>query len=84
MTNLRVDLTIYSREHCHLCHEMIAALRKLQGRYAFNLAVVDVDGDLALKKQYGIRVPVLTAGGEEICHYHLDHTALDAYFVKVR
>lgn len=84
MTNLRANLTIYSREHCHLCHEMIAALRGLQRQYSFDFDVVDVDSAIALKKQYGIRVPVLAAGGEEICHYHLDHAALDAYFVKVR
>jgi hypothetical protein len=35
--------------------------------------------------RYGERVPVLVAGnGGEICHYHLDRDALDAYLAKIR
>ena len=62
---------------------MIAALRELQARHPFHFEVIDVDSDDNLKSRYGVRVPVLVAGGEEICHYHLDRDALDAYFVKI-
>lgn len=77
-------LVVYSREHCHLCHDMIAALQELQARLSFRLEVVDVDSDDELRMRYGERVPVLVAEGEEICHYHLDLVALDAYFAKIR
>ncbi|MCE5182471.1 MAG: glutaredoxin family protein [Betaproteobacteria bacterium] len=77
-------LTVYVREHCHLCHEMVAAIEALQPVYAFDLEVIDVDEDMALEQRYGNLVPVLTANGEEICHYHLDLAALDAYFGKIR
>ena len=77
-------LVVYSREHCHLCHNMIAALQVLQARLSFRLEVMDVDSDGELRSRYGERVPVLLAGGEEICHYHLDRVALDAYFTKIR
>lgn len=77
-------LVVYGREHCHLCQDMIAALRESQARLHFHLKVVDVDSDAALASRYGERVPVLVAGGEEICHYHLDHGALGAYFAKIR
>jgi glutaredoxin len=77
-------LVVYSREHCHLCQDMIATLRELQARLSFHLDVVDVDSDEALQSRYGLKVPVLLAGGEEICHYHLDPVALDAYFAKIR
>jgi hypothetical protein len=63
---------------------MIAALRERQARLHFHLQVVDVDSDDNLKSRYGERVPVLVAGGEEICHYYLDHVVLDAYFTKIR
>ena len=63
---------------------MIAALRELQARLSFHLDVVDVDSDEELQSCYGLKVPVLLAGGEEICHYHLDPVALDAYFAKIR
>jgi len=63
---------------------MIAALGELQARHPFRLDVIDVDSDDDLRTRYGVRVPVLVAGsGEEICHYHLDRDALDAYLVKI-
>lgn len=38
---------------------------------------IDVDADPALEARFGERVPVLTdASDNEICHYHLDLTAL--------
>lgn len=79
-----VPLTVYAREHCHLCQDMIAALQELQTQLHFSVDVIDVDSDDGLKSRYGERVPVLMAGGEEICHYHLDPVALDAYFTKIR
>jgi hypothetical protein len=39
---------------------------------------VDVDSDPALEERWGMLVPVLAdAQGLEICHYHLDETALE-------
>jgi hypothetical protein len=76
---------VYAREHCHLCENMIAALQELQARLPFRLEVTDVDSDDNLRLRYGERVPVLVAGnGGEICHYHLDRDALDAYLAKIR
>jgi Glutaredoxin-like domain (DUF836) len=76
---------VYAREHCHLCENMIAALQELQARLPFRLEVTDVDSDHDLRLRYGERVPVLVAdNGEEICHYHLDRDALDAYLAKIR
>jgi thiol-disulfide isomerase/thioredoxin len=77
-------LVVYGREDCHLCLDMIAALREWQGRHGFHLEIIDVDSDDDLKSRYGERVPVLMAEGEEICHYYLNSRALDAYFTKIR
>lgn len=78
-------LTVYGREYCHLCHDMVAALEALRPAHGFRLEVVDVDGDEALEARYGERVPVLAGeGGKEICHYRLDPAALDAYFGEIR
>ena len=74
--DLPVLLTVYGREHCHLCQDMIAALQELRLRYPFRLEVIDVDSDSDLRSRYGQRVPVLMAEGKEICHYHLN---LDAF-----
>jgi len=76
-------LTLYGREYCHLCHDMVAALDALRPDYAFTLEVIDVDDDMALEQRYGHLVPVLVGNDEEICHYRLDLAALDAYFAKI-
>jgi thioredoxin reductase (NADPH) len=77
-------LTVYSRSYCHLCDDMIAQLRPLEARHGFTLTVVDVDADAALETRYGEWVPVLMAGDEEICHYHLDPDKLRAYLAEKR
>ena len=77
-------LTVFGREDCHLCHDMITALQVIQPTNSFNLELVDIDRDANLEAKYGHLVPVLSANGEEICHYFLDRAALDAYFAKIR
>lgn len=74
-------LTLYSRLYCHLCENMLQALRGLQPVLGFELEVVDIDADPALVRRYGELVPVLNRGEVEICHYFLDENALRACLV---
>jgi hypothetical protein len=76
-------LTLYSRAHCHLCDEMLGALRNLQGPDRFRIEVMDVDGDPALRERYGEDVPVLVHNGRELCRHRLDAEALVAYLAKL-
>ena len=75
-------LTVYGREYCHLCHDMVAALEALQPIHGFRLEVVDVDEDEGLEARYGELVPVLVADGKQLCHYHLDTAALEAFLAR--
>lgn len=68
-------LTLYSRQWCHLCHDMEAALRALQGELGFALTVLDVDADPALEARFNELVPVLMAGDIELARYLLDEVA---------
>ncbi len=77
-------LTVYGREDCHLCRDMVDALEDFQAGLAFELQWVDVDADPGLARRYGPLVPVLMAGEREICHYFLDAAALNAYFTEIR
>jgi len=72
-------LTVYGRGYCHLCDEMVAALRSFPAGRAFEVEVVDVDASPELEARYGDRVPVLAADGRELCHFRLDPDALTAY-----
>jgi hypothetical protein len=78
------ELVLYGRDYCHLCTDMIEALRPLGRTLGFRLTVVDVDDDPELERRYGDKVPLLEGAGEEICHYFLDRAALDAFLAKVR
>jgi len=69
-------LTLYYREGCHLCDDMLQALRGLQPCLGFELRVVDVDRDPDLQRRYDEWVPVLSHDEREICHYRLDEDAL--------
>lgn len=76
-------LTLYSRDYCHLCHDMLAALETLRGAPGgphFDIAVVDVDADPVLEAKYNELVPVLVDDeGSELCHYFLDAAKVREY-----
>ena len=78
-----VRLTVYNRDYCHLCEEMIAGLRQLQAGFHFELEIVDVDSVPELERRYGEKVPVLACGGDEICHYHLEPAVVTDYLTKI-
>ena len=65
---------------------MIAALQALQGRFVFEIRVVDVDSDAALEARFGEWVPVLMSGEDEpeLCHYYLNEAAVTAFLTKIR
>ena len=81
---MKPKLTVLSREYCHLCEDMISALRTLQGRFSFDIQVVDVDNHPEVEEKWGDKVPVLLDGEIEICHYHLDVAALDARLARMK
>jgi Glutaredoxin-like domain (DUF836) len=78
--------TLYSRSYCHLCEDMLHALRALEapGR-PFRVDVVDVDADPALVERFDELVPVLFGdlGQPELCHYFLDEAAVRRYLETV-
>ena len=77
-------LTLYGRNYCHLCEDMLAALAPLAKEFGFAVDVVDVDADAELEQRYGLLVPVLVHANAELCHYHLDTAKVRAYLAKIR
>ena len=77
-------LIVYGREDCHLCQEMIVALKNFQTQVSFEFHVVDIDSDPELIVLYGEKIPVLMSPltNRMICHYFLDVAALDDYLGK--
>ncbi len=81
---IKPKLTVLSRTYCHLCEDMIAALEQFQGRYSFEIEVVDVDSHPRLEEKWGDKVPVLLDGDRELCHYFLDIDVLDARLARMK
>ncbi len=81
---MKPKLTVLSRTYCHLCDDLLAALAQFQGRYDFDIEVVDVDSRPELEAKWGDKVPVLLDGELEICHYHLDARAVDARLARMK
>ena len=79
-------LVVYGREACHLCEQMILALKEKQTQVSFDFQVIDIDTDPELIARFNDKIPVLISPSDqrEICHYHLDIAALDDYLVKFR
>lgn len=83
---MAVPFTLYSRSWCHLCEDMLVALKTMEepGR-PFAIRVLDVDADPQLVERFDELVPVLYGDpdGPELCHYFLDQEAVQAYIDEV-
>jgi len=51
------EITLYTRNECHLCDEAGALVERVAPEVA--LHKVDIESDLKLIRRYGVRVPVL-------------------------
>ena len=67
-----MQFRVYSRQGCHLCEDMIIALEPMIAGHPVTLDIVDLDDRPELIAEYGLRIPVLEADGEEVCSGHLD------------
>jgi len=79
-----IELTLLSREYCHLCHDMEAALAPIAEAFGASVRVLDVDADADLEQRYGELVPVLLHGDCQLCHYHLDAPKVREYLAGIR
>ena len=87
-TNNAPRLRLYSRDYCHLCHDMLAALQALQGAAdlpTFDIDVLDTDSNPEWVSAYDELAPVLTDEyGRELCHYFLDTAKVREYLMAFR
>jgi glutaredoxin-like protein DUF836 len=78
-----VKLTFYGKAGCHLCEEAYAEVRAVQDETWFELEVHDVSLDPRLHREYGARVPVLAADGQDVLELGFDATAVRAVLGRV-
>ncbi len=54
-----IQITLYTRADCGLCHEMEELLAQELPRFDAKLSRVEIDGDPDLEARFGQEVPVL-------------------------
>ncbi len=81
---MAIELTLLSRDYCHLCHDMEAALQPLLVAYDATVNVVDIDRFPDLEARYDELVPVLLHGEVELCHHFLDEPKTREYLAGIR
>ena len=71
-------VTVFGRDACHLCDALRDELLEFQQTHDLCLDIewVDIDSDPALARRYGLKVPVVTIGSTQVCHYFLDTDAM--------
>lgn len=78
--------TLYSRAWCHLCDDMLQALRVLVGD-RLRIDVIDVDADPVLVDQYDELVPVLVGhqpgqSPVQLCNYYLSDNVVSEFLAR--
>ena len=66
------QVTLYTRDRCHLCDEVKRQLTLLRREADFEIREVNVDESGELRKRYGERVPVVAINGREAFDYRID------------
>jgi glutaredoxin len=65
-------VTIYSRPACCLCEEVKQQLEDLRRRIEFDIEVINIDEDQALRRLYSDDVPVVMIDGKKAFEHRLD------------
>ena len=76
-----ITLTVYSRPDCHLCDELVDELAPLVADRA-RIEVVDISSSGELTQRFGLQIPVLMHGDQELARYRLDRARLDAFLER--
>lgn len=78
------ELILYERAGCALCEQMASALQRELVNSHVSVRRVNIDADNALKARFDWDVPLLFAGGTEICRHRLDTRALKNWLTGVQ
>jgi glutaredoxin len=71
-----MHVVLYSRPGCGLCDSARRVLQAQRTRTPFDLAEIDISGDDALERKFGIRIPVVTVDGQERFEVEVDPAEL--------
>ena len=78
------QVTIYSRQGCHLCDDAHNTLESLREELKFEIKVINIDEDAELIKLYSDQVPVIHIDGMHHDFYKVDLTRFRSSLEKHR
>jgi glutaredoxin len=70
------EITLYTREGCHLCEEAKAAILPMVSEFGATLREMDIDDDPVLHDRYTNDVPVILLGSKMVAQHRLDPAQL--------
>ena len=76
-----IELILYSRAGCELCHEMEILVEQEMARFEARLEKIDIDGNPELKQRFDVEVPVLFVNGRKAFKYRCTPTRVAQAFV---
>jgi glutaredoxin len=79
----RPRVELLTRDGCTICERVHARLGELAAELGFDLSMIDVDaaaaaGNLALRAEFGDRLPVVLLDGREHSYWDIDEARLRA------
>jgi hypothetical protein len=77
-------VTLYTKPDCHLCDVAHEVLEEVRADFPFNIEHVDISQDRALRKRYGVRIPVVAVDGVELFEHRVDDRALRSILAEGR
>ena len=78
------QVTIYSRQGCHLCDDAHNTLESLREELKFEIEVINIDENTELVKLYSDQVPVIHIDGIHHDFYQVDPTRFRSSLEKHR
>ncbi|MGH9746212.1 MAG: glutaredoxin family protein [Candidatus Acidiferrales bacterium] len=78
------EITLYTREGCHLCEEARIAITPLLGQFGATLREVDIDDDPVLHDRYTNDVPVIFLGAQMVAQHRVDVARLRGRLERVK
>ena len=64
-----IELILYTRNDCPLCHEMEAVIAAELPNFDAHIKCIEIDGDADLEARFGVEVPVLFVNDRKAFKY---------------
>jgi glutaredoxin len=78
-----VEVILYTRKECHLCHDARDILIRLSREVSLTVSEVDVDNRAELGRRFDREVPVVMVGGVKISKLRPDEMAIRRRLIRI-